>query len=231
KTMLAFACSSVLIAANWGTFVYAVVIGRTLEASLAYFINPLMSVALGSLALKERLRPAQKLAVFIAALAVAWLAVAAGQVPWLGLAMAATFALYGLIRKVAPLGSLEGLALETLLLAPAALGYLAWLQAQGEMAFANAALGMQCYIAAAGPITAAPLLLFASAVRRIAYSTAGIIQYVSPTLQFAIGVFLFKEPFSQSMLAGFAVIWTAVAIFTADSLLFARSARRKLAGG
>ncbi len=218
KVLLIFTCSSFLIAVNWGTYVYAIVSGRTLEASLGYFINPLMSIALGSVFLKERLRPVQYAAVALAAVGVAWITWQTGNAPWLGLALAGSFALYGLVRKVAPLPSLEGLALETVILTPIALGYLACLAAEGNLAFASASSGTQWLLAAAGPITCIPLLLFAGGVRRIPYSVVGIIQYTSPTIVFLIATFWFKEPFSLTLFIGFVIIWCSVALFAGDSV-------------
>ena len=218
KVLLIFTCSSFLVAANWGTYVYAIVSDRALEASLGYFINPLMSIALGSIFLKERLRTVQYAAVALAAVGVAWITWQTGEAPWLGLALAITFALYGLVRKVAPLPSLEGLAMETIILTPIALAYLFWLSAEGNFAFAAASSGTQWLLAAAGPVTCIPLLLFAAGVRRIPYSLVGIIQYTSPTIVFLIATFWFKEPFSITLFIGFVIIWCSVALFAGDSI-------------
>ncbi len=218
KVLLIFTCSSFLVAANWGTYVYSIVSGRTLEASLGYFINPLMSIALGSVFLKERLRPVQYAAVALAAAGVLWITWQTGEAPWLGLTLAVTFALYGLVRKVAPLPSLEGLALETIILTPFALGYLVYLASNGDFAFAAATTGTQWLLAAAGPITCIPLLLFAAGVRRIPYSVVGIIQYTSPSIVFLIATFWFKEPFSLPLFIGFVIIWCSVALFAGDSI-------------
>ncbi len=218
KVLLIFTCSSFLVAANWGTYVFSIVSGRTLEASLGYFINPLMSIALGSVFLKERLRPVQYAAVALAAAGVLWITWQTGKAPWLGLTLAVTFALYGLVRKVAPLPSLEGLALETIILTPIALGYLFHLASQGNLAFASVSTETQWLLAAAGPITCIPLLLFAAGVRRIPYSVVGIIQYTSPSIVFLIATFWFKEPFSLPLFIGFVIIWCSVALFAGDSI-------------
>ena len=219
KVLLIFTCSAFLVGANWGVYVYAIVTGKTLEASLGYFINPLMSVALGAVFLKERLTRPQMLAVALAFVGVLWITVKPGQTPWLGLALAVSFALYGLGRKVAPLGSLEGLSLETLILTPLAGLYLLYLAKTGTLVFGHTTQQIDWLLAAAGPITCIPLLLFASGVRRISYSTVGIIQYTSPTLVFFIGTCIFHEPLNSTMLIGFVFIWAAVALFTADSII------------
>lgn len=228
KTLLIFTATSALIACNWGTYVYAIVSGRTLEASLGYFVNPLMSVALGAFFLRERLRRAQLAAVALAACGVLWITWQTGTAPLLGLAMAGSFAVYGLLRKIAPLGSLEGMALESSMLFPAAALYLGWLCGSGTLVFAEASPSLRGLLMLAGPITTIPLLLFASGVRMISYSTVGIIQYVSPTIVFFIGLFIFGEPFSLDLFIGFVVIWTAVAVFAGESLLFARRIRREV---
>lgn len=226
RIILIFFCSSFLLAINWGTYVYAIVHDRTLEASLGYFINPLISVALGAYFLKEKLRSLQKVCVLLALIGVIWITWKTGSAPWLGLTMATTFAVYGLIRKTAPLGSIEGLALETLILTPVALGFLAWLYTQNILAFTTAPASIQLLLIAAGPITTIPLLLFASGVRRINYSTVGIIQYVSPSMVFLLGVFAFHEPFNVTLFIGFLFIWTAVLLFTFDSIRHSKLKKR-----
>lgn len=218
KVLGLFMLSAFLIACNWGSYVYAIVSGQTIEASLGYFVNPLMSVALGAIFLGEKLTKPQLAAVVLATVGVMWITIQTGAAPFLGLFLAASFALYGFIRKVAPLGSLEGMALESVLLAPLALGYMAWLYAKGDFVFAGAGWDLKGLLLLSGPVTTIPLLLFASGVRRIPYSTVGIIQYVSPTIVFFIGIYAFGEPFSFDMFLGFVFIWTAVLVFTIDSL-------------
>lgn len=229
RVLAGFALSATLIALNWGLYIWAVANGHVVDASLGYFINPLVNVVFGAAILGERLRRLQWVAVAVAAAGVAWLGWATGAVPWIGLVLAFTFASYGLLRKTAALGSLEGLALETALLFPFALGWLAWLAAQGQSGFVAASLPMQLLLAAAGPITALPLLLFAAGARRIAFSTLGLLQYIGPTLQFAIGVWLYHEPFDGARATGFALIWVALIIFSAESLWWLRRAGRPLA--
>ena len=177
-----------------------------------------MSVAIGALFLGERLSRWQWMAVALAATGVIWITIQTGTAPFLGLFLAASFAFYGLIRKIAPLGSLEGMALESVLLAPLALGYMLWLNADGQLVFANSGWDMKAMLLLAGPISTIPLLLFASGVRRIPYSTVGIIQYISPTIVFFIGLYAFHEPFSIDMFVGFVFIWSAVIVFTVDSI-------------
>ena len=225
KIMLIFTASALLVGANWGTYVYAIVTDRTIEASLGYFINPLVSILLSAVFLREKLRWAQKIAVGLAAAGVLWITWVKGVPPFLGLALAFTFGVYGLIRKVAPLGSVEGLTLESLILTPLALGWLCYLGSTGELAFFEVPLSTELLLVAAGPITAIPLLLFASGVRSIPYSTSAIIQYVSPSMVFLIGVFAFSEPFTIEMLIGFLFIWSAVALFLGETVLVQRRLR------
>ncbi|MGB6056109.1 MAG: EamA family transporter RarD [Burkholderiaceae bacterium] len=218
KVVAAFVASSLLLASNWLLYIWAVNNDHVVDASLGYFINPLVSILLGMVVLKERLRPGQWAAVVLAATGVAWLTWLAGHPPWIGLALAATFGGYGLMRKIAPLGALEGLSLETLLLFPLAVGYLLYLSATGHNSFANATAPVQWLLAAAGPITAVPLLLFAAGARRIPLTLLGLLQYLSPSLQLLLGVWLYHEPFGGTRLAGFALIWGALALYSAEGL-------------
>ncbi|HEU4852337.1 MAG TPA: EamA family transporter RarD [Telluria sp.] len=219
KVIASFALSSVLLAGNWLLYIWAVNNGHVIESSLGYFINPLVNVMLGYLVLKERLRPGQWAAIAIAAAGVTWLAWDAGRMPWIALVLAASFGLYGLMRKTAALGPLEGLSVETMLLFPFALGYMAWLTVQGENSFINTASdSTRWLLAAAGPITAIPLLLFAAGARKIPLSVLGLLQYIGPTIQFALGIFLFQEAFSSGKLVGFLMIWGALALYAAEGL-------------
>lgn len=226
RTLLVFSGTSLLICVNWGVYVYAITSGQTLEASLGYFINPLVSVVMGALILKERLRAAQKAAFGLAALGVVWIAWKTGATPWLGLCLAVSFAFYGLLRKIAPLGSLEGLSLETAMMLPLALAYLGYLWCSDDLAFVAGDWSTRWLLLAAGPITAVPLLLFNAGVRLIPYSTTGIIQYLSPTMVFLIGLFCFDEPFSTDRFVGFVFIWTAVALFAVESFRHAGRSRQ-----
>ncbi len=225
RVLGAFALSALLLAANWLTYVWAVNNGHVVDASLGYFILPLVNVALGYALLHERPRAGQWLAVAVAATGVLWLTVQAGRLPWIALVLALSFGFYGLLRKVAVLGALEGLTLETVLLAPltlAVLGAWAW-QGQGALVQGDSAtLG---WLALAGPVTAVPLLLFAAGARRIPLATMGILQYISPSLQFALGVWLFHEAFDPARLAGFVLIWAALLVYTLEGWCVRRRAQ------
>ncbi|MES3025740.1 MAG: EamA family transporter RarD [Pseudomonadota bacterium] len=214
-----FICSSALLAANWLMYIWAVNNGHVIDASLGYFINPLVNIMFGYVLLKERMRPAQWLAVGLAACGVAWLTWQAGQMPWIALLLAISFGLYGLMRKTAVLGALEGLSFETLLLLPVALGYFVWLSMHDQNLFMNTASdGTRCLLVAAGPVTAIPLLLFASGARRLPLSVLGLLQYIAPSMVFLLGIWVFKETFSPERLQGFIVIWGALALYAAEGL-------------
>ena len=218
RVLASFAASALLLSFNWYIYIWAVKQGRVIDASLGYFINPLVSVLLGCLLLQEKLRPGQWSAVALAAFGVAWLTWHAGQPPWIGLMLAASFGGYGLLRKIAVFGALEGLALETMILFPLALASLAFLAWQEQSAFLTVPATLRWYLVAAGPITAIPLLLFAASARRIPLSLLGILQYIGPTLQFIIGIWIFQEPFSNVRLVGFVLIWLALAVYSFESL-------------
>jgi chloramphenicol-sensitive protein RarD len=215
-----FIASAVLLSVNWLIYIWAVNNGHVIEASLGYFITPLVNISLGYLLLKERLRPAQWMAIAVAALGVAWLTWQAGTVPWIALALAFSFGGYGLLRKTAALGALEGLSFETMVLFPVAAAYVVWLTMHGQNAFINTdSTTTRLLLAAAGPITAIPLLLFASGARRIPLSALGLLQYLAPTLQFLLGVWIFHEAFTADRLVGFVLIWAALALFAFEGLL------------
>jgi len=218
RLLLAFCASAALLCGNWFLYIWAVSTNRVVDASLGYFINPLFSVLLGVCFLHERLRPVQWLSIGIAAAGVAWLTIAAGQLPWIALALAATFGGYGLLRKVAVLGALEGLALETLVLFPVALAALGWLFAAGHAGFPHAATGTQILLLMAGPVTAVPLLCFAAGARRIPLSLLGLLQYTGPTLQLLLGIWLWHEPFPAQKQIGYALIWLSLALYAAEGL-------------
>jgi chloramphenicol-sensitive protein RarD len=225
KVLAAFAASALLLSANWLTYVWAVQNGHLLDASLGYFILPLVNVGIGYFVLHERPRPGQWAAVVVAASGVLWLAVQAGHPPWVALVLAVSFGIYGLLRKLAHLGALEGLTLETLMLAPFALGGLCVLMSQGHNALSTVPQGdfsTLGWLLLAGPFTAGPLLLFAAGARRNTLTTMGILQYISPSLQFALGVWVFHEPFVPSRMVGFALIWTALVVYSAEGWQFSR---------
>ncbi len=216
------AVSALLLSSNWLVYVWAVQHGHVVEASLGYFINPLVNVMLGFVFLRERLRPVQWVAIGLAAAGVIWLTVTAGRPPWIALVLALSFGVYGLMRKTAHLGALEGLTLETLILSPFAAGALIWWTVQGSSAFALASAGdgggHLGWLLLAGPLTAIPLLLFAAGARRITLTTLGLVQYLSPTIQFLLGVWLYHEPLAGARLVGFVLIWSALAVYSAESL-------------
>lgn len=214
RTLAGLTVSATLIGGNWWLFIWAVNTGRILETSLGYFINPLMSILLGVWALGERLNRHQQIAVGIAALGVLNQTVAAGVTPWVSLALAGSFALYGLMRKQTAAGSLDGLLVETALIAPVAGLYLWWLAQDGSLAFAREGWGTQILLIMAGPVTAVPLLFFASAVRRVRLSTMGFLQYIAPTLTMLTAVFLYNEPFTAAHMTTFGLIWAALALVT-----------------
>lgn len=218
-----FAASATTLSINWFLYIWSVNNGHVVDASLGYFINPLVNVMFGYFLLHERLRPTQWAAIGLAALGVLWLTIQAGQLPWIGLILAISFGTYGLLRKTATLGALEGLSLETLLLTPFAISYLFWLVAHGQSGFVNSSGDMRAMLIAAGPITAVPLLLFAAGARRIPMSLLGLLQYIGPTLQMALGVFLWHEPFNQGKLVGFAIIWAALVCYTLEGFWMRRN--------
>jgi chloramphenicol-sensitive protein RarD len=216
--------AGVLLSVNWGVYVWAVNAGFVVESSLGYFINPLVSVLLGVVILRERLRRGQWIAVGLAAAGVLYLTVIYGAPPWIALVLAFSFGLYGLVKKTAPLGALHGLSLETGLLFIPMLLYLIATEAQGQGSFLHSAGVSTLLIIGTGIVTVVPLLMFASAVRRIPLSLVGILQYIAPTLQFLIGVAIFQEPFAPNQLIGFGLVWLAVIVFTTESMWTRRQA-------
>lgn len=222
RIVLSFAASACCLSANWFVYVWAAHVNRVVDASLGYFINPLFSVALGALFLGERLRRTQAAAVALATVGVVWLVMQVGQVPWIGLALAASFGTYGLLRKTAPLGALEGLALETLLLFPIAFATLGWMALHGHSSFVTGGATTRLFVALAGPATTVPLLLFAASARRVPLWLLGLLQYVGPTLQLLSGVVVLGEPFGGAKVLGYAFIWIGFAVASLDALRAAR---------
>ena len=218
--------TALLISCNWLVYVWSVTHEHIIDTSLGYYINPLVNVVLGVFVLHERLNRAQWTAVALAALAVLYLALLAGRPPWIALALAASFSLYGLLRKVISVDALPGLATETLLLLPVALGYLAWCQLHGSGALTGAGPLIAALLVGSGLVTAIPLFLFAYGARALPYSTVGVLQYIAPSLQLLCGVLLFHENFGAARAAGFAVIWLALLIYAADGLWRTRAALR-----
>ena len=211
-----FTLSALLLSCNWLVYVFAVQSGHVVEASLGYFINPIVNVLLGVLVLHERLNRVQWTAVALAAAGVLWLTLLAGRPPWIALVLALSFGLYGLMRKTSALGALEGLTLETLLLAPLVLPALAWWTWTGQGAMARGDVALNAWLLLGGPLTALALVWFAAGARRLPLTTIGLLQYLSPTLQLALGVWVFHEPFDRAKLLGFAFIWAALALYSLD---------------
>ena len=216
--------SATLISINWITYVYGIAANRVVETSLGYFINPLVNVLLGVLLLSERLNAAQWTAVTIAAAGVAWLTWTAGHPPWISLTLAFSFGLYGLVRKVVRVDALAGFGTETLLLAPIGVGYILWCEQAGSGVLSTGSIGLYTLLIVGGPLTAIPLVLFAFGARRIPYSTVGLLQYIGPTIQMLLAVFVFGEPFSGPRVIGFVLIWTALAVYAGDGVWRSRKA-------
>ncbi|MFC4465058.1 EamA family transporter RarD [Streptomyces xiangluensis] len=220
--------AATVITINWGVYIWAVNTGHVVEASLGYFINPLVTIAMGVLLLKERLRAAQWAAVGIGFAAVLVLTIGYGQPPWISLCLAFSFATYGLVKKKVNLGGLESLAAETAIQFLPALGYLLWLAGQGDMAFGAEGAGHAALLAATGVVTAAPLVCFGAAAIRVPLSTLGLLQYLAPVLQFLLGVLYFHEAMPAERWAGFALVWAALSLLTWDALRTSHRARLTL---
>lgn len=223
------AIAATVISVNWGLYIWAVNNGHVVEASLGYFINPLVTIALGVLVLGERLRRAQWAAVGISFAAVLVLAVGYGRPPWISLALAFSFAAYGLIKKKLGMGGLESLTAETAILFLPALGYLLWLGAEGQSTFTSQGLGHSVLLASTGLVTAIPLVCFGAAAIRVPLSTLGLLQYMAPVFQFGLGVLYFHEAMPPERWAGFALVWLALVLLTWDALRGARRSRERLA--
>ncbi len=218
RTMLALFASTILIAGNWYTYIWAIGHDQVIMASLGYYINPLVSVLLGFVFLKERMRPLQWLAVAVAAIAVLYMTIMIGEPPVISLILAFTFAFYGLLRKVASVGALPGLAIETTMLLPFAVGFLIWSSQAGTMSFTNISTRIDLLLAAGGIVTAVPLLWFTNAARRLRLSTIGLMQYLAPTLQLLLGAAVYDEEMHSYRWIAFGGIWTALLIYTMDAL-------------
>jgi chloramphenicol-sensitive protein RarD len=223
RMIRAYSMAAILIGVNWLTYVWAVNSGFVVESSLGYFINPLLSVLLGVFVLRERLRPWQWVPVGLAAAGVLYLTFVYGSLPWIALLLAFTFAFYGLIKKMAPLGSLYGLTLETIMLLLPATVYLIFSESRGDGVFMHHGTKEDLLLIGAGLMTTFPLLLFASAAQRIPLSLVGILQYIAPTCQFLLGVLVYKEQLTASRLTGFAIVWLALIIFGVESAVARRT--------
>jgi len=222
RTRGILALAAVVIAVNWGTYIWGVNNGHVVETSLGYFINPLVTVLMGVVVLGERLRTMQWVAMGIATVAVVGLTVEYGRPPWVALVLAFSFGSYGLAKKKANTGAVESLTVETLVLAPVAAGYLLWLGAQGTSTFTTEGAGHVLLVVGTGVVTAIPLICFGAAATRVSMTTIGLLQYVAPTIQFALGVFLFGEPMPAMRWVGFTLVWLALAIFTFEALTYRR---------
>ena len=218
RTLRLLVIAAVTISVNWGVFIWGVNNGHVVETSLGYFINPLVTVLAGVLVLGERLRRLQWAAVALAGVAVAGLTVSYGRPPWVALTLAFSFATYGLVRKQANVGAVEGLAVETMLVGPVALGWLIWLQGSGGSTALVDPPWHLLLLASTGIITSLPLLCFGAAATRVPLTTLGLLQYLAPTLHLVLGVWVFHEPMPLDRLLGFCVIWAGLALFTVDAL-------------
>ena len=227
ELMLKLMLTGLIVSGNWVLFVWAVAVDLTLEASLGYFINPLLNVIIGFALLGERLTKAQTIAVLLAAVAVVVQTIGAGVFPWVAIALAVLFAIYGYIRKTINVGPVQGFVIETTMLLPFSIAYALWISINGTMQFAttssNTFLLIMC-----GPVTAIPLMLFSSGAKRLRYSTIGILQYIAPTGMFLIAVFIFNEPVGFWKLVSFAFIWVALTIYSVDAIRLDRKARKEL---
>jgi chloramphenicol-sensitive protein RarD len=218
--------AAALITVNWGVFIYSVNSGHVVETALGYFITPLVSVALAVGVLRERLRGGQRVAVATAAVAVVVLTVDYGRPPWIALTLAFSFGLYGLVKKKADVGGTRSLAVETAFLVLPAMAYLLWLEGRGRGTFTSEGLGHVALLAGSGITTAVPLMLFGAAAIRVPLATIGLLQYLAPVLQFLIGVLIYDEAMPLSRLAGFALVWLALVVFTVDAVRAAREGAR-----
>ncbi|MGP1282820.1 MAG: EamA family transporter RarD [Parasphingopyxis sp.] len=224
RTLLALTASAALIAVNWLVYIWAVTNEHILAASLGYFLNPLLNVALGTVLLKERLRPATVVAIALAAIGVAILAWSALDTLWISGTLAVSFALYGYVRKVTDAGAIAGLAVETTLLSPLCIAYLVWLGLSGGLMFGTDT-ETDILLVTAALVTSVPLMLFAAAAKRLTLTTLGFIQYIAPSMVFVIGAFVFDEPLNSGQIACFLFIWAGLALFTIDNLRLARASR------
>lgn len=225
KILLALLGSSVLLSSNWIIYIWAVNEGYVVETSLGYFINPLLNVFLGVVFLKERLRIGQAAALFIALSGVIYLSISYGRVPWIALSLALTFGFYGLVRKTAPIPSLEGLGVETLMMFFPALVLLIFLNINQQASFISQGINISTLLIGTGVITTIPLFLFGCAAKRISLTSLGLLQYIAPTIQLLLGVFLYQEGFPTQKAIGFSLVWFALALYSIETILWRRYRR------
>jgi chloramphenicol-sensitive protein RarD len=228
RRLMILAVAAVVVSVNWGVFIWSVDNGHVVDASLGYFINPLVSIALGVVVLRERLRSLQWLAVAIAALAVLYATVSLGRLPWIALVLAFSFGVYGLAKKLAGVDAIASLTVEMILLTPIALAYIGWLWTRGELVFGSSGWGHALLMVGAGPVTALPLLFFGFAAHRVPLSVLGPLQYVAPSLQLVIGVWLLDEPMSPQRWLAFVGVWIALVVFTLDAVRNSRARQPEL---
>jgi chloramphenicol-sensitive protein RarD len=228
RRLMILAVAAVVVSVNWGVFIWSVDNGHVVDASLGYFINPLVSIALGVVVLRERLRRLQWLAVAIAAAAVLYATVSLGRLPWIALVLASSFGVYGLAKKLAGVDAIPSLTVEMVLLTPIALAYIGWLWTHGDLAFGAYGWGHAVLMVGAGPVTALPLLFFGFAAHRVPLSVLGPLQYVAPSLQLVIGVWVLGEPMSPQRWLAFVGVWIALAVFTVDAVRNSRSRQPEL---
>ena len=229
RKLLLITGAAVVISLNWGGYIWGVNNGRVVETSLGYFINPLVTVLMGVLVLGERLRRLQWIAMGIAFVAVAVLTIDYGRPPWVALLLAFSFGTYGLLKKQAGVGAVESITLETIVLAPVAAAYIAWLVATGHSSFGNHGTGHALLLTTTGVITAVPLMLFGAAAIRVSMVSLGLLQYLAPTIQFALGLLVFHEAMPASRWIGFGLVWVALVIFTVEALNHRRRQLRLVA--
>lgn len=225
RQFLSFCLSASLITINWGFYIYAIVSGQALEGSMGYFIMPLVAVGLGTVFLSERFNKVQVIAIIMALSGVIYQIVSYGKFPLIALALAFSFGLYGMLRKQSTADSVTGLFIETLIITPFALGALFYWGYQGDLAFLTGGLNLQLLLILAGPVTAAPLILFAFGAQRMRYSTVGLLQYINPTCQFCLAIFIFNEAFTETDLITFACIWVGLIIYSTNVYLQTRRVR------
>lgn len=223
KVLGIYAVAGVLLSINWLIYVWGVNAGFIVETSLGYFINPLLSVLFGVFFLREKLRPVQWVPVVLAAIGVTYLTITYGRLPWIALSLAVSFGLYGLVKKLSPLGSVYGLTLETGIVFPIALIYLIFVQVNGTGEFLHDGLTVDLLLIGGGIVTTIPLLMFASAAKQIPLNMIGVLQYFAPTIQFLIGVFLYKEPFDTTRFIGFGIVWLALIVFWVENIIAHRT--------
>lgn len=225
RILLTLLLTAVILAGNWLLYVWAINNNYMLQGSLGYYINPLVNVVFGVLFLRERLRPAQIVAVLLAGLGVVYLTFSYGEFPWIALALALSFGLYGLIRKVSPVGVLVGLGIEVMLLTAPAAAYLIYLGAEGSASFLRGSTSIDLLLLGTSVLTVVPLTLFTAGAKRIKLSTVGLLQYIAPTGMFLLAVFYYQEPFSMAQVRTFIMIWTALVIYSTDSVIYYRRER------